>query len=442
MIIAIDGPSGTGKSTVAKGVALRLHYTFFDTGAMYRSFAWKVREKGIDPADAEKVAAEVASFRFEIRTTPQGERAYFVDGTEVTEAIRSREISTISSQIAAYPSVRKSMVKMQRQFGRSCDAVFEGRDMGTVVFPDADLKIFLTARPTVRAERRYRELLSKFPDLSEPLSPQQILQEMSERDKNDSTRSVSPLKQAEDAILIDTSDLTIDEVIEKIIRLRPKKKRPIASMKFSYWMVHSLARLFFKTFFRLKIYGAERVRPGPGLLIANHTSFYDPPVLSISCSEEVHFLAKESLFKVPLLGRLIRVLNTHPVSRDATDIHVLRQMIGLLGEGKKVIIFPEGRRSPDGQLRPFERGFAFLAQKSKCTIFPAFIEGTYEAWPITQKWPRLFGKMTCVFGSPIEWDEFEDLPKREAEQALAEKCSDTIKNLRDWVKKGALGNPP
>lgn len=442
MIIAIDGPSGTGKSTVAKGVAQRLHFTFFDTGAMYRSFAWKVREMGIDPTDAEKVVAEVSSFRFEIRTTQQGERAYFVDGAEVTEAIRSREISTIASQIAMYTNVRSSMVKMQRKFGRSCNAVFEGRDMGSVVFPDADLKIFLTAKPTVRAERRYKELLSKFPDLSKPLSPEQILQEMSERDKNDSTRSISPLKQAEDAILIDTSDLTIDEVIEKIIRLRPKKKRPIAIMKFSYWVVHSMARLFFKTFFRLKIYGVERVRPGAGLLIANHTSFYDPPVLSISCLEEVHFLAKESLFRVPLLGRLIKVLNTHPISRESTDMHVLRQMISLLGEGKKLIIFPEGRRSLDGHLQPFERGFSFLAQKSRCTVFPAYIDGAYEAWPITKKWPRLFGKMTCVFGTPIEWEDFEGLSKREAEEALSEKCRDTIKDLSDWVKQGAQGTPP
>src|SRR3989344_5915763 len=193
--------------------------------------------------------------------------------------------------------------------------------MGTVVFPDADLKIFLTAKPAVRAGRRYRELLQKFPDLS--MTQDDILQEIEERDKTDSTRAISPLKQASDAILIDTSNLTAQQVIEKIVRLRPKTRFP--KMKFSYWIVYSLARLFFKCCFRLRIYGLEHFRPGPAVIAANHASFYDPPVLSISCPEEVHFLAKGSLFDVPLLGRLIRVLNSHPVERGASDAQTFRQ---------------------------------------------------------------------------------------------------------------------
>ncbi len=203
-----------------------------------------------------------------------------------------------------------------------------------------------------------------------------------------------------------------------------------------------MAHLFFKIFFRIKIYGANHARPGAGLLIANHTSFYDPPVLSSSWSEEVHFLARESLFRIPLLGKLIRVLNTHPISRKATDLHVLRQMIHLLQEGKKLIIFPEGKRSADGQLHPFERGFAFLTQKAKCTIFPAYISGAYEAWPTSKKWPKLFGKMACVFGTPIEWEDFEDLPKDEVEQALSKRCAKSISDLKDWLEKGAVGDPP
>lgn len=442
MIITIDGPSGTGKSTVAKEVAKRLQFTFFDTGAMYRSFAWKICSEGIDPSDEDKVVQLIPSFHFEIRTDSRGNRTYFVNAVNVTDKIRTREISTFASTVATYPSVREAMVKMQRRFGKRCDAVFEGRDMGTVVFPNADLKIFLTAKPTVRAERRYRELLNKFPDLSEPLSIDQVLGEMSERDKNDSNRSVSPLVQAEDAILIDTSDCSIDEVVEKIIRLKPKKKIRRSSMKFSYLAVYAIARLFFKIFFRLKVYGEKHVRPGPGLLIANHTSFYDPPVLSVSCTEEVHFLARESLFSVPLLGALIKTLNTHAVARDSSDMHVLRQMIRLLGEGKKLIIFPEGKRSPDGNIQPFELGFTFLAKKAKCTVYPAYLDGVYHAWPILRKFPRLFGKITCVFGSPIEWEDFEDLPKDEVGQRLSERCSEAIRDLQTWLKEGAKGTPP
>lgn len=442
MIIAIDGPSGTGKSTVAQAVAKRLQFTFFDTGAMYRSFAWKIRESGIDPASETAVVAALPSFRFEMKTDASGERAYFVNDTDVTKDIRTREISTISSQVAAYADVRKAMVKLQRRFGRSCDAVFEGRDMGTVVFPDAEVKVFLTAKLTIRAERRYRELLSKFPDLAEPLTIDQIMGEIRERDQNDSTRSISPLREAPDAVLIDTSDCTIEEVVEKIVLLKPKVKSRFSKMKFPYWLVYSLARGFFKLFFDLRIYGEKHIRPGSGLLIANHTSFYDPPILSVSCTEEVHFLARDSLFHIPLLGRLIKTLNTHPVARESTDMNVLRQMIRLLNEGNKLIIFPEGTRSKNGTMKPFKAGFSFLAKKAKATVYPAYIDGAYRAWPSKKKFPRLFGKVTCVFGSAIEWEEFEELPRDEAEKRLTERCVKTIDDLKKWLEQGAQGIPP
>lgn len=442
MIIAIDGPSGTGKSTVAQEVARLLGFTFFDTGAMYRSFAWKICQSGIDPADEGKVIEAVASFDFRIGVGKTGERAYFVDNVDVTGEIRTREISHISSKIAVYADVRSAMVKMQRRFGRTCDAVFEGRDMGTVVFPDADLKIFLTARPTVRAERRYRELVAKLPNSKESISVDEVLKEISQRDKNDTSRSVSPLIQADDAILIDTSDFTIDEVVSQIIRLKPKSKTRFSSMKFSYWLVYSFSRLFFKLFFRLKVFGERHVRSGSGLLIANHTSFYDPPVLSVSCLEEVHFLARESLFRIPLLGSLIKVLNTHAVAKDASDMHVLRQMIRLLGEGNKLIIFPEGKRSLNGEMQPFERGFVFLAKKAKCTVYPAFIDGAYLAWPQHKKFPKLFGKITCVFGSPIFWEDFENLPKDVIEEKLSQRCFSAIEGLKQWLENGAVGEPP
>jgi cytidylate kinase len=442
MIIAIDGPSGTGKSTVAKGVAGKLGFTFFDTGAMYRSVAWKILQEGIDPSDAQKVVAMMPLFHFQIRADDKGDRLYFVGEHEVTHLIRTREISTISSQIAAYPEVRKCLVKIQRKFGHSCNAVFEGRDMGTVVFPDADLKIFLTARSEVRAMRRYKELLNKFPDLRETLSVDEIFQEMEERDKSDATRAISPLRQAPDAVLIDTSDLSASQAIDKIVRLTPKVKGKFPSMKFSYWLVYSLARLFFKIFFRLRIYGLKHFRPGPGLIAANHSSFYDPPVLSISCPEEVHFLGKGSLFRVPLLGWLIRILNTHPVSKGGADIQTLKLMIQLLKEGKKLIVFPEGSRSEGGQLQPLERGIAFLAQKSNATIFPAYLRGTFEAWPRSRKFPKLVGKITCVFGTPIEWDDFEGLPKRESEEKITARLEEAIRALQAWLESGAHGEPP
>jgi cytidylate kinase len=436
MIITIDGPSGTGKSTVAKGVAKRLGFTFFDTGAMYRSLAWLVLKENIDPADRIQVENLLASFHFEIRTLKDGERRYFVNSHDVSKEIRTQTISNASSQIAVYPEVRQAMVKIQRKFGLAVDAVFEGRDMGTVVFPEADLKIFLTAKPRVRAERRYRELLQKFPDLS--MTQEEILKEIEERDNTDSTRAISPLKQASDATLIDTSHLTAEQVINKIVALKPKRRFP--KMKLSYHIVYSLARTFFKLCFGLRIYGLEHFRPGAAIIAANHSSLYDPPVLSISCPEEVHFLAKGSLFDIPLLGRLIRVLNSHPIAHGASDTQTLKKMIEFLTQGKKLILFPEGQRSQDGQLLPLERGLAFLVQKAHCRVIPAYIHGSFGAWPRGRKFPKLFGKMAVVFGSSIEWED--NLDKKAAQERITTQTEAAIRDLKAWFDAGAKGTPP
>jgi len=441
MIIAIDGPSGTGKSTVAKGVAKRLGFTFFDTGAMYRSVAWKILEENKDPSNEEQVSASLSDFHYEIRLDANQERRYFVGGADVTDAIREPRISSVASQIAAYPGVRKALVSIQRKFGHQCNAVFEGRDMGTIVFPDADLKIFLSANAEKRAERRYRELLAKFPDLVGSLQLSQILKEIEERDFKDTTRSISPLKKAPDAIFIDTSELTVDQAIEQIILLLPCKKQ-YPPMKWSYWIVYSLARLFFKIFFRLRVFGLEHFRPGSGIIAANHCSNYDPPVLSISCPEEVHFLAKQSLFRIPLLGKLIRILNSHPVAGLGNDTQTFRQVLQLLQERKKVLLFPEGTRSLDGSLQPLERGLSFIVKKAKCPIFPCYIKGTFLAWPPGRGFPKLFGKISCVFGTPIEWSDFEELDKKEAEKEITERTSKAFKELKEWLEAGAKGTPP
>lgn len=419
MIIAIDGPAGTGKSTVAKGVAKRLGFTFFDTGAMYRSFAWLVLEEGKNPQDAHAVCSVIPNFKYEILTDGKGERHYWVNGTDITHFIRTPKISTASSQVAVYPQVRRAMVEIQRKFGASVDAVFEGRDMGTVVFPHADVKIFLTAKPEVRAQRRFHDLHGKVPF-------EQILKETIERDANDMNRAVSPLKQAPDAVAIDTSDLTADHVVEKIVALLPKPK-----MKWMYWVVIHFARFYFKLFYRLKVYGIEHFKPGAALIASNHVSFYDPPVLACACPQEVHFLARAGLFEIPFLGWLIKKLNSHPVARGASDAQTFRTMIDLLNKGQKWIVFPEGQRSFEGDLLPIERGVAFLAQKAKCRILPAYIKGAHKVWPRKRRFPRLFGKITVTFGPSIEWSEFEHMDRKEVQAAMTKRLEESLHHLKD-----------
>ena len=216
-MIAIDGPSGAGKSTVARMLAARLGYSYVESGAMYRALALLALETGTNLGDSSALAAlaEKAEMRFE----QQGEsNRLLLNGRNVTEAIRSPEVTRASSLVSVHPEVRKRLVECQRELGREGGVVMEGRDIGTRVFPDADLKIFLEASPKVRAERRFREIKDEG-----TASPEEVLQEMAERDRRDRSREASPLVPAEDAVSMNTTDLTAAEVVEKILSLVNKE---------------------------------------------------------------------------------------------------------------------------------------------------------------------------------------------------------------------------
>jgi len=212
MIITIDGPSGTGKSSAAKGLAKALGFLYFETGAMYRAVTYVCLKEKIDLQDRAQVASLLHRFSFRVEQK-EGHALYFVDGEEITEKIRNTEVTRKVSEVAAIPAVREAMVPIQRRVGHQGNVVFEGRDLGTVVFPEAEVKFFLTAEPLERAKRRYKELIAKNPSLVETLSLQEILEDQEKRDEQDRTRSHSPLRPAQEAFLIDTSQLTLEEVI-------------------------------------------------------------------------------------------------------------------------------------------------------------------------------------------------------------------------------------
>lgn len=219
MIIAIDGPAGSGKSTIAKMIARELGFTYIDTGAMYRAVALKIKRLGINPDNPEAVLEVLKNTQIDLKPSEKGVKV-FLDGEDVSDKIRTEEIGKIASKIARHKKVREILVQMQRELGkRAKNAVIEGRDTGTVVFPDADIKFFLTASAEVRAERRYRELKEKGLDVSYD----RTLREVQERDRLDKTRKESPLKPAEDAIIIDTSDKDINQVFRHLIEIIKNK---------------------------------------------------------------------------------------------------------------------------------------------------------------------------------------------------------------------------
>ena len=212
--IAIDGPAGAGKSTIAKALAKSLDIMYLDTGAMYRAFGLYAVRRGIDLDDAETLAARVGDADIEVRYEGGSQRIY-LDGEDVSQAIREPEISSAASKVSAVPEVRARMVDLQRRIAEGHSVVMDGRDIGTKVLPNATLKIFLTASAEVRAKRRFLELEQK--GIPEPY--EKVLADMIERDYNDTHRAASPLCQAEDAKLVDTSDLSLEEVVALMKRM-------------------------------------------------------------------------------------------------------------------------------------------------------------------------------------------------------------------------------
>lgn len=439
MIITIDGPSGTGKSTVAKRLAKTLGFTHVDSGAIYRSLAWYLREKNVDPKDTAAIEQELDGFIY--RT--ENER-FFVGEREVTGEIRTPEITKISSQISKYKIVRQKLFTIQRSYAHK-NAVFEGRDLGSVVFPDADLKFYLTATSQIRAKRRFKELQQKFPDQTFDLK--QVEREIRERDFVDSTRKVAPLKCPHDAKVIDTSHLNADKVLKRAIKSYQKliaSRRCYRSphMGLFYRCVIFLVYYFFRLFYRHKIYGLEHYFKGGAVIAPNHVSFFDPMIVPASWPEEVNLLARATLFRNPFFGFLIRKLNAHPVKGDAADVAVIKRIEAMLKSGKKVILFPEGTRSKEDVLQEIKPGIGLMVVRSQTAIIPTYVAGTFEALGRGKRFPKLFGRTACVFGSAIHFENYSSMPKKQAMEEITQKLKTAMQDLRTWYESGAKGSPP
>ena len=212
--VAIDGPAGAGKSTIAKQIARRLGYIYVDTGAMYRAMAYYLIQNQVDAADQEAIAAACQHADISI-CYQDGEQVVLLNGENVNAYLRTEAVGNMASVSSVVPEVRKKLVELQQKLARETDVVMDGRDIGTVVLPDADVKVYLTASVETRAKRRFLELQEK----GEPADLAKIAADIEDRDYRDMHRDVSPLRQAEDATLVDSSDMTIDQVVERILEL-------------------------------------------------------------------------------------------------------------------------------------------------------------------------------------------------------------------------------
>ena len=402
--IAVDGPGGAGKSSVCKQVARRLNLLYIDTGALYRTVGLYVKRAGIDPADRESVVASLPDLKIGVRAE-EGRQIILLDGVEVGDEIRTQEISMYASRVSAIPEVRAKLLDYQRGFAEEYDVILDGRDIGTVIFPDAQVKIFLTASPEARAHRRYLELTAKGVDVSE----EAVLAEMNERDRADSTRESAPLVAADDAVTIDTSDLDFEGSVEAVIAeikakryaLTPEKAKKNRKEKRSYRFFYYTLGWIVRFFHRIKVTGRDNVpRSGGCILCANHIAILDIFSIGASVPRPINFLAKRELFKVPVLSFLIRSAGAIPLERKKTDLGAIRRSVELAANGNLVAIFPQGHRQPGKNPADteFKSGAALVAYRAGVPIIPICIRMKGQKY-------RIFRRTEIIIGKPLNQED-------------------------------------
>ena len=463
--IAIDGPAGAGKSTIAKAVAKDLGIIYLDTGAMYRATAYLALQKGIDPKDEQKVSEMLEDLKMDV-VYKDGEQRIIVNGIDATPYLREHYMSKAASDISALPCVRYKMVDLQRDFASKNDVVLDGRDIGTFVLPNANCKFFLTASPEERAQRRMKDLEEK----GEKVDYQTLLSDIIQRDYNDSHREVAPLKQADDADFVDTTQMSVEDVVahvKEVVHIKTKNanpteqnaEKPSTIIPSSEMDKKTLARIktyykpeksfVFYRFLRVilrpiqmlvwptKVIGAENAKKVKGALFTcNHYSKMDSMIpYFVLFKKEAHALAKYELFTNPVAGWFLHKMGAIPVRRGEADIESVKQVLRVLKDGKQLLIFPEGTRNKEGtqHMAEFKTGTARFAIKAKVPVVPMIY---YQS-------PKAFRKNWLYVGEPFSLEEFYGArtidENHAATEVIKEKMDETRRLCNEYVEKATTG---
>lgn len=472
--IAIDGPAGAGKSTIAKAVAKELGCIYLDTGAMYRATAYLALKLGIDVKDADAVGKMLESLKMSI-AFEDGVQQIYVNDENATPYLREHHMSKAASDISALPSVRYKMVELQREFAKHNDVVLDGRDIGTFVLPDANCKFYMTATAQERATRRYKELTEK----GQEVEFEKLLEDIKQRDYNDSHREIAPLKQADDAVYVDTTDMSIDQVVafvktevakklsnvkdaEVKAESKPESKKTESAditvakeakktekkardKKFKteksfrvYRFCRALLRPVQAIILPTKVINKENMSKvnGSALVTCNHYSKFDAFIPCFTMfKKEAHILAKYELFQKPFVGWFFTKMGAIPVHRGDADIDAVKAVLRVLKDDKKLLIFPEGTRNKAGtqDMAEFKDGTARFAIKTKSPIVPMIYYSS----------PKLFKKNWLYVGEPFSMESFygartsEDYKK--ATEYILQKMLETRRLCNEVAEKKKKG---
>lgn len=390
LTIAIDGPAASGKSTLAQALAQRLGFLYFDTGAMYRAVTLAALRRGLDLMDEAALAKVAREVEIDLRPASHADGRLsdvFMDGEDCTWAIRSKEVDAAVSAVSAFPSVRRALTEQQQRIGRRGAVVMAGRDIGTVVLPEADLKIFLDASLEERAKRRHAELTER----GEALLYDQILQSLRERDQIDSNREVAPLRPADDAVLLKTDGVGREQVLDQVLGLvrmveqggsqsatRPPYKVPFKNQLFRA-LLASPVRFLVRLLFRLRIVGFENVPKNGAYIIAyNHVSLFEPPLLLAFWPVFPEPVAGADTFERDALKFFVRGYGALAVRRGEYDRKIIDDCLWVLDSQKPLMIAPEGGRSHKPGLRQAKAGVAYLMDRARVPVLPVGVNGTSD----------------------------------------------------------------
>ena len=401
-IVAIDGPSGTGKGTITELIAKKYNFQYLDTGATYRCVTLKMIKENIQLNETEKIKEMLKNIKIDF----EGEKV-FLDGEEVTKKIREEDVTNMVSQVSHLQEVRTAMVELQRRMSEGKEVILDGRDIGTNVFPNAEVKIYLDASSEERAKRRFKQNQEKGIDI--PF--EEVKKNIEFRDQNDKNAKVGALKQAEDAVYIDTTNLSIKEVEKKVSDVIKKKQKLIKKIENGYVMTKDtkwkrFSRGFVKGFlgglyriiYRPKMNGLENLPKDEGYIIcANHMNYLDAAGLILCNKFPIRFIAKADLYRFGILSYLGHLFDIIPVKRDKSDINSIKLCLKALKNKEILGIFPEGTRKGLEKNAKVKNGAVFLAEKAKVKIIPVGISGSFKP----------FTKVTFNYGKPIDVQEFK-----------------------------------
>lgn len=428
-VIAIDGPAGSGKSTTARHLAHRFGLLYIDTGAMYRALTLAALRAGTDLQSDPSLTALLEEARLEL-VPGKSETAVRWNGQDVSDAIRTPEVEAAVSLVSSHAGVRADMVRRQQEFGRRGGVVMEGRDIGSVVFPLATAKIFLSASLEARVGRRLRQ----FKQRGKELSPERIRADLQARDELDSEREVSPLTVSPDAVVVDSSSMNLQEqndACARACRYNPTLNRSLDRdlerarvrlpwhYRLAFTVMETLGR-----FYGLRQVGNEGCALPRGCIVAvNHISLWDPPLVGGTLHQyRVNTLAKAELFRPAPMGSFFRWLDSIPIRRRGFDQEAFQIATNFLHAGNNLLIFPEGTRRPVGTPGPVRSGLGILVQNSLAPMQPIFIRGSYGRQPMGST----LSPLEVSYGPVVWWHGVAELQRRleprEVSRRIANLC--------------------